>query len=192
MVSLGLMVMTMSGRGEVVHCKGFCWLQVSNNGCKVREGELRRKFFKLPAASAVMICLESCLLIAGCIMMISIGFNAAVSVRVSNELRAGHDKSAAFSIAVVNLVSFILYLIAAIVVLALRNVISYAFTDGETVARAVSELCPLLAFSLILNGIQPVLSGNMVGVDSRHTGANHYFGMGDLSDRLEGATPFFS
>lgn len=51
----------------------------------------------------------------------------------------------------------------AIVVLALRNVISYAFTDGETVARTVSELCPLLAFSLILNGIQPVLSGVAVG-----------------------------
>ncbi|KAL7185784.1 hypothetical protein ACSBR2_027696 [Camellia fascicularis] len=26
----------------------------------------------------------------------------------------------------------------------------------------------------------------MVRVDSGHTGANHYFGMGDLSDRLEG------
>ncbi|KAL7185775.1 hypothetical protein ACSBR2_027689 [Camellia fascicularis] len=146
------------------------------------------EFFKLSAASAVMICLESwyyqiillvagllhdpklaldslsiCLLIAECIMMISIGFNAAISVRVSNELGAGHDKSVAFSIAVENLVSFILCLIAAIVVLALCNVISYAFTDGETVARAVSELCPLLAFSLILNGIQPIFSGVAVG-----------------------------
>ncbi|KAI8008587.1 Protein DETOXIFICATION 40 [Camellia lanceoleosa] len=44
-----------------------------------------------------------------------------------------------------------------IVVLALRNGISYAFMDGEIVARAVSELCPLLAFSLILNGIQPLV-----------------------------------
>ncbi|THG18494.1 hypothetical protein TEA_029833 [Camellia sinensis var. sinensis] len=146
------------------------------------------EFFKLSAASAVMICLESwyyqiilllagllhnpklaldslsiCMLIGGCIMVIPIGFNAAASVRVSNELGAGHNKSAAFSVVVVNLVSFILCLIAAIVVLALRNVISYAFTDGETVAKAVSELCPLLAFSLILNGIQPVLSGVAVG-----------------------------
>ncbi|KAI7991150.1 Protein DETOXIFICATION 40 [Camellia lanceoleosa] len=92
-------------------------------------------------------------------MMISIGFNATVSVRVSNELGARHDKLAAFSIAVVNLVSFILCLITTIVVLALSNVISYAFMDCETVARAVLELCALLAFSLILSGIQPVLSG---------------------------------
>jgi len=46
-------------------------------------------------------------------------------------------------------------------VLALRHVISYAFTSGETVADAVSDLCPFLAVTLILNGVQPVLSGNI-------------------------------
>ncbi|KAI8007746.1 Protein DETOXIFICATION 40 [Camellia lanceoleosa] len=71
----------------------------------------------------------------------------------------------------------------AIVVLALCNGINYAFMDGEIVARAVSELCPLLAFSLILNGIQPLVWE--YGHDSGHTGAIHYFGMGDLSNRLE-------
>lgn len=50
-------------------------------------------------------------------------------------------------------------MIEAVVVLALRRVVSYAFTDGETVANAVSDLCPYLAVTLILNGIQPVLSG---------------------------------
>ncbi|KAI8006734.1 Protein DETOXIFICATION 40 [Camellia lanceoleosa] len=115
----------------------------------------------LPNPKLALDSLSICLLIAGCIMMISIGFNAAVSVRVSNELGAGHGKSATFSVAVVNLVFFILCLIAAIVVLALCNGINYAFMDGEIVARAVSELCPLLAFSLILNGIQPLV-WNMV------------------------------
>lgn len=78
---------------------------------------------------------------------------------MSNELGAGHPKSAAFSVVVVNVLSFIVSVIAAIVVLALRDVISYAFTEGETVAKAVSDLCPLLALTLLLNGIQPVLSG---------------------------------
>lgn len=81
------------------------------------------------------------------------------SVRVSNELGAGHPKSAAFSVVMVNLVSFVISVIAAIIVLALRHVISYAFTEGETVANAVSDLCPLLALTLVLNGVQPVLSG---------------------------------
>ena len=78
---------------------------------------------------------------------------------MSNELGAGNPKSAAFSVIVVNIVSFIIAVIEAIVVLSLRHVISYAFTSGETVADAVSELCPYLAVTLILNGVQPVLSG---------------------------------
>ena len=81
------------------------------------------------------------------------------SVRVGNELGAAHPKSAAFSVVIVNTVSFIISVIASIIVLLLRDVISYAFTDGEAVAEAVSDLCPLLALTLLLNGVQPVLSG---------------------------------
>ncbi|KAJ8761780.1 hypothetical protein K2173_004591 [Erythroxylum novogranatense] len=146
------------------------------------------EFVKLSAASAVMLCLETwyfqvlvliagllkhpqlaldslavCMGISGLSLMVSVGFNAAASVRVSNELGAGNPKAAAFSVVVVTSVSFIISLIEAAVVLALRQVISYAFTAGETVAHAVSELCPLLAVTLILNGIQPVLSGVAVG-----------------------------
>ncbi|KAK2644468.1 hypothetical protein Ddye_019663 [Dipteronia dyeriana] len=145
-------------------------------------------FVKLSAASAVMLCLETwymqilvlisglldnpelaldslavCMAIMGLLFMVSVGFNAAASVRVSNELGAGNPKSAEFSVVMVNLVSFIIAVMEAVVVLALRHVISYAFTSGETVADAVSELCPFLAVTLILNGIQPVLSGVAVG-----------------------------
>ncbi|CAH9071402.1 unnamed protein product [Cuscuta epithymum] len=145
-------------------------------------------FFKLSAASAVMLCLEAwyfqilvllagllenpelaldalsiCTTISGWVFTISIGFNAAASVRVSNELGAGHPKSAAFSVVVVNVVSFVISVIAAAAVLALRRDISYMFTEGEVVADAVSDLCPLLALTIALNGIQPVLSGVAVG-----------------------------
>ncbi|XP_059276964.1 protein DETOXIFICATION 40-like [Lycium ferocissimum] len=158
--------------------KGFSWRAFSG----------LPGFFKLSAASAVMLCLETwyfqivvllagllenpelaldalsiCMTISGWVFMISVGFNAAASVRVSNELGARHPKSAAFSVIVVTSWSFILSVIAAIIVLALRRLISYAFTEGEVVAEAVSDLCPLLAVSLILNGIQPVLSGVAVG-----------------------------
>ncbi|KAF7150959.1 hypothetical protein RHSIM_Rhsim02G0108000 [Rhododendron simsii] len=107
--------------------------------------------------------LSVCMGINGIVFMVSVGFNAAASVRVGNELGAGNPKSAAFAVVMVNLVSFIIAVVEAMVVLSLRNVISYAFTSGETVANAVSELCPFLAVSLILNGIQPVLSGVAVG-----------------------------
>jgi MATE family multidrug resistance protein len=145
-------------------------------------------FVKLSSGSAVMLCLETwyfqililiaghldnpelaldalsvCLGINGLVFMVSVGFNAAASVRVGNELGAGNPKSAEFSVLVVNTVSFMISVVEAMIVLSLRNVISYAFTSGETVANAVSDLCPLLAVTLVLNGVQPVLSGVAVG-----------------------------
>ncbi|XP_034701399.1 protein DETOXIFICATION 40-like [Vitis riparia] len=168
---------------------------VKSEKCKYTWGGFSLKavsglcgFFKLSAASAVMLCLETwyfqvlvllagllenpevaldalsiCMTILGFVFVISVGFNAAASVRVGNELGAGHPKSAAFSVVVVTLVSFLISVVAAAVVLVLRHVISYAFTGGETVAQAVSDLCPVLAITLMLNGIQPVLSGVAVG-----------------------------
>ncbi|CAM8882665.1 unnamed protein product [Rhodiola kirilowii] len=145
-------------------------------------------FFKLSAASAVMLCLENwyfqilviiagllenpelaldsltvCMTVSGWVFMISVGFNAAASVRVSNELGAGNAKSAEFSVIVVNLISFVIAVVIAVIIMALRNVISYVFTDGEEVANAVADLSPFLAVTIVLNGIQPVLSGVAVG-----------------------------
>jgi hypothetical protein len=79
---------------------------------------------------------------------------------VSNELGAGNPKSAFFSVWVVTVLCGTITVILAIVILCLRNYISYLFTEGETVSNAVADLCPLLTITLILNGIQPVLSGN--------------------------------
>uniref|UniRef100_A0ACD5WSZ0 Uncharacterized protein n=1 Tax=Avena sativa TaxID=4498 RepID=A0ACD5WSZ0_AVESA len=145
-------------------------------------------FAKLSAASAVMLCLETwylqilvllaglldnpelsldalsiCMTLNGYVLMISIGFNAAASVRVGNELGAGYPRVAAFSVVVSTGMSFLLALIAAAIVMCLRDRISYLFTGGQAVAHMVSDLCPLLAITLILNGIQPVLSGVAVG-----------------------------
>ncbi|XP_058220319.1 protein DETOXIFICATION 40-like [Rhododendron vialii] len=145
-------------------------------------------FAKLSVASAVMLCLEIwynqimlllagllknpklaldslsiCMTISAFMLMISFGFSASASVRVGNELGAGHPKSAAFSIVVVNLVSIVTSMVSATLVIVFRDVISYAFTEGEAVAGAVSDLCPLLAITILLNGIQPVLSGVAVG-----------------------------
>ncbi|VAH85659.1 unnamed protein product [Triticum turgidum subsp. durum] len=147
-------------------------------------------FLKLSAASAVMLCLETwyfqilvliagllpdpeialdslsvCMTISGWVFMISVGFNAAASVRVSNELGAGNPKSAFFSVWVVTSLCAAISVVFAIVMLCLRNHISYLFTESEIVSDAVADLCPLLAITLILNGIQPVLSVLLLDVD---------------------------
>ncbi|KAK8607833.1 hypothetical protein V6N13_023283 [Hibiscus sabdariffa] len=126
-------------------------------------------FLKLSASSAVMLCLEVwymqiLVLVAGLLDNPEIALDSlSICVRVSNELGAGHPKSAAFAITIVTLISLSIAVVEAVVVFALRHVISYAFTGGETVAKAVSELCPFLAITLVLNGVQPVLSGVAVG-----------------------------
>ncbi|XP_065879861.1 protein DETOXIFICATION 40-like isoform X2 [Euphorbia lathyris] len=152
---------------------GFSWLAFSGLW----------DFLKLSTASAVMLCLESwyyqilvliagllknaelalaslsvCMTIVGWVFMISVGFNAAASVRVSNELGAGHPKSASFAVVTVTLISFLISVIIAIITVLLRNYLSYIFTSGTEVAEAVAELTPFLAASIILNGVQPVLS----------------------------------
>ncbi|MBC2899293.1 hypothetical protein CFC21_112147 [Triticum aestivum] len=122
-------------------------------------------FAKLSAASAVMLCLETwyfqvMVLIAGLLPNPELSLDSlSICVRVGNELGAGNPRAAAFSVVMSTTMSFILAVVAAVIVLCLRDRIAYLFTGGKTVADAVSDLCPLLAITLILNGVQPVLSG---------------------------------
>ncbi|KAM1108983.1 hypothetical protein PS2_008446 [Malus domestica] len=107
--------------------------------------------------------LSICLNIVGWEMMISLGFLAAASVRVSNELGRGSSKAAKFSIVVIVSISVGIGLVLFVLFLFLREQLAYIFTDDEAVAKMVAELSPLLAFSILLNSVQPVLSGVALG-----------------------------
>ncbi|CAN1246061.1 Protein DETOXIFICATION 21 [Linum grandiflorum] len=103
--------------------------------------------------------LAICLNINGWEMMISLGFLAAASVRVSNELGRGNSKAAKFSILMTVATSFVIGVVLFTIFLFLRGKIAYLFTESPEVVDAVADLSPLLAFSILLNSIQPVLSG---------------------------------
>ncbi|XP_012074474.1 protein DETOXIFICATION 41 [Jatropha curcas] len=145
-------------------------------------------YFKLTVASAVMLCLEiwysqGMVLISGLLpsptisldsisicmnylnwdMQFMLGLAAATSVRVSNELGAGHPKVAKFSVFVVNGTSLIISVIFSILVLSFKVGLSKLFTTDTEVIEAVSDLTPLLAISVLLNGVQPILSGVAIG-----------------------------
>ncbi|KAL6272373.1 hypothetical protein ACE6H2_023065 [Prunus campanulata] len=107
--------------------------------------------------------LAICLNIVGWEMMISLGFLAAASVRVSNELGRGSAKAAKFSIKVIVSTSFSIGFVLFLLFLFLRERLAYIFTNDEAVATMVSNLSPLLAFSIPLNSVQPVLSGVALG-----------------------------
>ncbi|KAK4429123.1 protein DETOXIFICATION 33 [Sesamum alatum] len=145
-------------------------------------------FAKLSLASSIMLCLEFwyfmilvviaghlenpvvpvdaisiCMNIQGWDAMISFGFNAAISVRVSNELGAGNARAAKFSVVVVSITTVFIGVVAMVAILATKDVFPYLFTNSEAVAKETTRLSILLALTALLNGLQPVLSGVAVG-----------------------------
>ncbi|KAL8527939.1 hypothetical protein ACS0TY_005667 [Phlomoides rotata] len=145
-------------------------------------------FVKLSLASAIMLCLEFwylmvliviaghldnpvipvdalsiCMNISGWDAMVSIGFNAAISVRVSNELGAGNPRAAKFSVVVVSITTILIGVVCSAVVFATKDYFPYLFTNSDAVAKETTRLAILLALTVLLNGLQPVLSGVAVG-----------------------------
>ncbi|KAK6160235.1 hypothetical protein DH2020_003616 [Rehmannia glutinosa] len=145
-------------------------------------------FVRLSLASAVMMCLETwyfmalvlfagylkdaevavaalsvCTNILGWTNTIAIGFNAAISVRVSNELGASHPRTAKFSVVVMVISAFLIGLVVSILLLVFQDQYPSLFCESDAVKQVVYELTPLLAFSIVVNSIQPALSGVAIG-----------------------------
>ncbi|KAM3690631.1 hypothetical protein ACJW31_09G134200 [Castanea mollissima] len=114
---------------------------------------------KLSLSSGVMLCLS----INGWEMMIALGFMSTASVRVSNELGRGSAKAAKFSIVMTGLTSFAIGFVLFLFFLIFRGRVAYLFTENEEVALAFANMSPFLAVSVLLNSIQPVLSGVAIG-----------------------------
>ncbi|XP_010922926.1 protein DETOXIFICATION 21 [Elaeis guineensis] len=114
-------------------------------------------------AEVALDALSICLNINGWEMMISVGFLSAAGVRVANELGAGSAKRAKFSIVNVVFTSLTIGSVLFVLFLVFRGRLAYIFTESDAVARAVDDLSVLLAFSILLNSVQPVLSGVAIG-----------------------------
>nr|XP_034906025.1 protein DETOXIFICATION 24-like isoform X2 [Populus alba]XP_034906026.1 protein DETOXIFICATION 24-like isoform X2 [Populus alba] len=143
---------------------------------------------KLSISSGVMICLELwyssilvllagymknatvaisafsiCLNINGWEFMVCLGFLGSSCVRISNELGRGNAKAAKFSIKVALVTSIVIGLIFWVLCMVFSREMSYLFTSSEEIAESVYRLHVLLAFSMLLNSIYPVLTGVAVG-----------------------------
>ncbi|XP_059643325.1 protein DETOXIFICATION 27-like [Cornus florida] len=145
-------------------------------------------FVKISAASGVMLCLENwyyrililmvgnvsnaevavnalsiCMTINGWEMMIPLSFFAATGVRVANELGAGNGKGAKFATKVSVMTSIGLGLFFWLLIMILHNELALIFSNSKPILEAVNNLSILLAFTILLNSVQPVLSGVAVG-----------------------------
>ncbi|TKY74409.1 TRANSPARENT TESTA protein 12 [Spatholobus suberectus] len=141
------------------------------------------EFLQLSTASGVMLCLENwyyrilvlmtgqlenatiavdalsvCMTINGWEMMIPLAFFAGTGVRVANELGAGNGKAAKFATQVSVVQSTVIGLIFCVLITIFRDYVAYIFTTSSSVLQAVDHMAFLLAVTILLNSIQPVLS----------------------------------
>ncbi|PSR99848.1 Protein DETOXIFICATION like [Actinidia chinensis var. chinensis] len=146
------------------------------------------EFVKLSVASGVMLCLENwyyrililmtgylknstiavdalsvCMSINGWEMMIPLAFFAATGVRVANELGAGNGKGAKFATVVSVVQSTLIGLFFCVLIMIYHDEFALMFTSSSDVLEAVNNLSFLLAVTILLNSVQPVLSGVAVG-----------------------------
>ncbi|GKV22970.1 hypothetical protein SLEP1_g32769 [Rubroshorea leprosula] len=145
-------------------------------------------FVRLSLASAVMLCLEIwyfmaliliagylknaevsvdalsiCMNILGWTVMVALGMNAAISVRVSNELGAAHPRTAILSLVMAVISSFMIGVVIALILIIFRDDYPQLFSNDTDVQDLVKDLTPLLALCIVINNVQPVLSGVAVG-----------------------------
>lgn len=85
--------------------------------------------------------------------------NICDSVRVSNELGAGNDRAAKFAVVVVCVTSVAIGVVCMALILITRDNFPYLFTSSSDVAKEVSKLATILGITVLLNSLQPVLSG---------------------------------
>lgn len=79
---------------------------------------------------------------------------------MSNELGAAHPRTAKFSVTVVVVSAFVIALPIAFLLLMFQGQYPSLFSDSAAVKKVVYDLTPLLAFCVVLNNVQPALSGN--------------------------------
>jgi len=92
--------------------------------------------------------------------MVFLGLNAAISVRVSNELGPGRPRAAKQAVVAQSLA---MGLVAMALVLAYRNSFAVLFTGDRAMQAAVGKVAYLLAATMVLNSVQPVISGVAIG-----------------------------
>ncbi|KAK9276932.1 hypothetical protein L1049_006470 [Liquidambar formosana] len=154
------------------------------------------EFFRFAVPSAVMICLEwwsfellillsgllphpqletsvlsICLTTITTVYMIPYGLGAAVSTRVSNELGAGNPQAARVAVCAIMFLAVLETLIVSTTLFACRRVFGFSFSDEKEVVDYVTDLAPLVCLSVIIDGIQGVLSGVARGCGWQHVGA---------------------
>jgi len=84
---------------------------------------------------------------------------------VANELGAGNGKGAKFATQVSVAQSIVIGLVFCVLIMIFHDYLAYIFTTSPSVLRAVEDMSFLLAITILLNSVQPILSGTQTLVN---------------------------
>ncbi|KAH7528651.1 hypothetical protein FEM48_Zijuj05G0094700 [Ziziphus jujuba var. spinosa] len=99
------------------------------------------------------------------------GLGGAVSIRVSNELGAGHPRAARLAAYVVTMMGMSQGVVVGVVLILTRKALGYAYSSEIEVVKYVEALIPILATANFVDGIQCGLSGIVRGCGWQRIGA---------------------
>lgn len=80
---------------------------------------------------------------------------------MSNELGAGNGSAAKFATKVSVVQSSIIGIFFCALIMVLHDKVAYIFSSTAEVVSEVDELAYLLGITIILNSVQPILSGDL-------------------------------
>ncbi|XVF37582.1 hypothetical protein REPUB_Repub20aG0021800 [Reevesia pubescens] len=118
-------------------------------------------------SSLVAICLN----IEAIAYMIAYGLSASASIRVSNELGAGHPVRAKYAMDVALKLSFLLAAIAVLTIIFGHDVWVGFFTESSSMVKKFASMTALLAATIAIDIIQCILSGVARGCGWQHLAA---------------------
>ncbi|KAF0892671.1 hypothetical protein E2562_017649 [Oryza meyeriana var. granulata] len=170
---------------------GSTWTGLSSEALRDMVG-----FMRLAVPSALMVCLEwwsfellvllsgllpnpkleasvlsICLSSGSLVFTIPFGLGSAISTRVSNELGAGRPEAARLASRVVMVLGIVVSVVVGLVMILVRHLWGYAFSDEEEVVQYVAKMMPILAVSFLFDDLQCVLSGVARGCGWQKIGA---------------------
>ncbi|KAF5182843.1 Detoxification-like protein [Thalictrum thalictroides] len=122
---------------------------------------LSAAYFADPTVSVASFAI--CVNYLNCDFTLMLGLSTAAIVRAGTEIESGHPRVARLSAMVVSGTSILISIICSALVLACGPALSKAFINDAEVLKTVSDFVPLLAISIFLNGIEPILSGVVIG-----------------------------
>ncbi|KAK3121886.1 hypothetical protein QOZ80_8BG0662380 [Eleusine coracana subsp. coracana] len=103
--------------------------------------------------------------------MVPFGLGGATSTRVSNELGAGRPQAARLAAGVVVFLSVLVAVVVGLVMVLVRNLWGYAYSNDEKVVKYIARMMMLLAVSFLFDSINGVLSGVVRGCGRQQVGA---------------------